>query len=66
MQGRHAKRVTGRPSGPPHPAEAKKDLRVEFFPRRCFFRAIPPKAGLPGHKLGLEQKKDSSKWWTSR
>jgi len=32
---------------------------MEFFPRRCFFRAIPPKAGLPGHKLGLEQKVDS-------
>jgi len=31
---------------------------MEFFPRRCFFRAIPPKAGLPGHKLGLVQKKD--------
>jgi hypothetical protein len=27
---------------------------MEFFPRRCFFRATPL---LPGHKLGLEQKK---------
>ena len=51
-------RPAGRPSGPPHYAEATEDLRMEFLPRRCFFRAIPPKAGLPGHKLGLEQKKD--------
>jgi len=28
---------------------------MEFFPRRCFFRATPL---LPGHKLGLVQKKD--------
>jgi hypothetical protein len=28
---------------------------MEFLPRRCFFRATPL---LPGHKLGLEQKKD--------
>jgi hypothetical protein len=28
---------------------------MEFFPRRYFFRATPL---LPGHKLGLEQKKD--------
>jgi len=28
---------------------------MECFPRRCFFRATPL---LPGHKLGLEQKKD--------
>jgi hypothetical protein len=40
---------------PAHSAEAKEDLRMEFFPRRCFFRATPL---LPGHKLGLEQKKD--------
>jgi hypothetical protein len=46
-------RPAGRPSGPPHSAEAKEDLRLEFFPRRCFFRAMPL---LPGHKLGLEQK----------
>ena len=30
------------------PAEARGDLRLELFSRRCFFRAIPPKAGLPG------------------
>jgi len=51
MQGRPA----GRPSGPPHSAEAKQDLRAEFFPRRCFFRAMPL---LQGRKLALEQKKD--------
>jgi hypothetical protein len=28
---------------------------MEFFPRRCFFPATPL---LPGHKLGLVQKKD--------
>jgi len=59
MWGRHALRVTGRPSGPPHSAEARRDLRAEFFPRRCFFRAMPL---LPGHKLAWKHKKDSQKW----
>jgi hypothetical protein len=40
MWGRHALRVTGRPMSPPHSAEARGDLRVNFFSRRCSSRAI--------------------------
>jgi hypothetical protein len=38
------------PMGPPHFAEAGGDLRMDFFSRRCFFRATP---SLPGHKLAF-------------
>jgi hypothetical protein len=34
---------------------------MDFFSRRFFFRAIPPKAGLSGHKLALGQEKESQK-----
>jgi hypothetical protein len=43
------------PDGPPHSAEARQDLRAEFFSRRSFLRATPL---FPGHKLALEQKWD--------
>jgi hypothetical protein len=35
-----------------------EDLRLEFFPRRCFFRAMPL---LPGRKLGFPKKKREQK-----
>jgi hypothetical protein len=59
----HCRSPAGRPmrppctstvQGPPHPAEAREDLRSQFFSRRCFFRATPL---LPGHKLAFLQKK---------
>jgi len=40
--------------GPPHFAEARGDLQMDFFSRRCFFRATPL---LPGHKLALAEKR---------
>ena len=38
------------PDGPPHPAEARQDLRIGFSARRCFLRTTP---SLPGHKRGF-------------
>jgi len=42
--------------GPPPSVEAREDLRMEFFTRRCFLRATPL---LPGHKLAFAQEKES-------
>jgi hypothetical protein len=43
---------------PPHSAEARQDLRVEFFFRRCFFRATP---SIPGRKLAFSKKRKTQK-----
>jgi hypothetical protein len=44
--------------GPPHFAEARQDLQLDFFSRRCFVGATPL---LPGHKLAFWQEKESQK-----
>jgi hypothetical protein len=57
-------RPAGRPSGPPHSAAARQDLRAEYRAHRCFLHGMPL---LPGHNLALEQKEESQKgrWATS-